>query len=126
MVLHDKILRLPDNHSAPTKNPMIIEQRTYDIKPGKLAAYLKTYETKGKPVQWEILGTPVGWYVSNDIGELSQVVHMWQYASLDERAARRAKLSADPRWQAYLADGLDHVQTMRNKILAPAPFFPGK
>ncbi|MEC9265588.1 MAG: NIPSNAP family protein [Pseudomonadota bacterium] len=102
---------------------MIVDHRTYSVIPGKLAELLKIYEELGLPPQRKYLGEPIGWYVSMDIGELNQVVHMWRYEDLADRAARRAKLAADPGWQAYLKQGMPLLQKMENKILSPAPFF---
>ena len=102
---------------------MIVDHRTYTLHPGKLPAFLKVYREKGYPVQSKHLGKPVGWYLSMDIGELNQVVHLWAYDDLSQRAARRAALNADPDWQVYLAEATPFVQHMENKILTAAPFF---
>jgi len=105
---------------------MIVDHRTYTVIPGKLPELLKIYEEYGLPLQRKYLGEPIGWYVSMDIGELNQVVHMWQYEDLADRAARRAKLAADPGWQDYIKFGMPLLQKMENKILSPAPFFKAK
>lgn len=102
---------------------MIVDHRTYDMIPGKLPEFLKIYEEMALPLQTKYLGAPVGWFVSMDIGELNQVVHMWKYDDLTDRAARRAKLAADPNWGAYIKAAMPLIQKMQNKILAPAPFF---
>jgi hypothetical protein len=102
---------------------LIIDHRTYTLIPGKLPGFLKFYEEVGFPIQTEYLGDPIGWYVSMDIGELNQVVHMWGYEDIADRAARRAKLAADPAWGDYLKEGMTYMQKMENKILTPAPFF---
>lgn len=102
---------------------MIIDHRTYTLHPGNLPAFLKIYEEKGLPIQRQHLGDPVGWYVSMDIGELNQVIHMWRYDDLADRAERRAKLAAEPAWQEYLKQGMPLLQHMENKILTAAPFF---
>lgn len=102
---------------------MIIDHRTYHVKPGKLADFLEVYSTLGFPVQKEYLGEPFGWFVSMDIGPLNQVVHMWRYESLADREAKRARLAADARWQAYLPKSMVFLDHMENKILRPAPFF---
>lgn len=102
---------------------MIIDHRTYTLHPGGLPKFLKLYEAEGLPLQRKYLGEPVGWYVSMDIGELNQVVHLWRYEDLADRSARRANLQADPAWQAYLAKGMPFMQKMENKILSAAPFF---
>jgi hypothetical protein len=102
---------------------MILDHRTYTLHPGKLPELLKLYETEGYPVQTEYLGKPYGWYVSHDIGELNQIVHIWKYTDLADREARRAKMAADPRWQAYAAKAMPLFQKMENKILRGTPFF---
>ena len=103
---------------------MILDHRTYDIVPGRIGELLKLYEAEGFPVQTEYLGQPYGWFMSMDIGELNQVVHIWKYESLADREQRRAKLSADPRWQAYLVKAMPMITCMRNKILRGTAFFP--
>jgi hypothetical protein len=102
---------------------MIIDHRTYAVKPGRLNDYLKLYEAEAYPLQLKHLGRNVGWYVSNDIGPLSQVVHMWAYDSLADREARRNALAADPAWGAFLAKAMPLLDSMENKILRPTSFF---
>jgi len=102
---------------------MIIDHRTYTAHPGKLNDFLALYAEQGFPVQVSYLGNCIGWYTSMDIGELNQVVHLWQYQDLADRAERRAKMNADPTWQAYLQAATPFLQKMENKILTTAPFF---
>ena len=102
---------------------MIVDHRTYNVKLGKLNEYLKLYETEALPLQLKYLGHCVGWYVSNDIGPLSQIVHMWAYKSLAEREERRARLAADPAWPRFLEKATQLLDSMENKILRPAPYF---
>lgn len=102
---------------------MIIDHRTYTLHPNKVNEFVKIYSEQGYPIQKKHLGDCVGWYVSMDIGQLNQVVHMWRYKDLNDRAERRAKMNADPAWQAYLQAVTPFLQHMENKILTPAPFF---
>lgn len=102
---------------------MIVDHRTYAVKPGRLNDYLKLYEAEAYPLQLKYLGRNVGWYTSNDIGPLSQVVHMWAYDSLADREARRNALAADPAWGAFLAKAMPMLDAMENKILRPTSFF---
>lgn len=102
---------------------MIIDHRTYAVKPGRLNEWLKLYETEAYPLQLKYLGRNVGWYVSNDIGPLSQVVHLWAYDSLADREARRGAMQKDPAWAAFLEKSATMLDSMENKILRPAPFF---
>ena len=102
---------------------MLVEQRTYTTHPGKWHAYLALYEAEGLEIQRRILGRLVGYYVSEMGGLLNQVVHMWAYTSLDERAERRAALLADANFQAYVQKMLPLLQKQESCILRPAPFF---
>ncbi len=102
---------------------MIVDHRTYNVKPGKLNEFLKLYEKEMLPIQLKHLGHCVGWYVSNDIGPLSQVIHMWAYKDLADRDARRTKMAQDPGTPAYMDKALPLLDSMENKILRPAPYF---
>ncbi|NDG47934.1 MAG: NIPSNAP family protein [Rhodospirillales bacterium] len=104
---------------------MLVEQRTYTLHPGTAGQYLKLYETEGMAIQKPILGRLVGYY-QTEFGTLNQVIHMWAYESLDERAAKRARLGADPAWQAYIGKTRPLIITQENKLLIPAPFLTVK
>ena len=102
---------------------MIVEERDYRVKAGKLGQFVAAYEKHGLPIQIELLGKFLG-YFTTEIGELNHVVAWWSYESLDERQARRDRMMADPRWQEYLrmVDGLLDVQNTR--LLRPTSFSP--
>lgn len=101
---------------------MLVEERTYTTHPGKWREYLALFEAEGLAVQRRILGRMVGYY-HTEIGELNQIIHLWAYTSLDERAERRATLLADPAFKAYVARMLPLLQRQESRILRPAPFF---
>lgn len=102
---------------------MIIDHRTYTCHPGKLNDFVAIYKEKGLPIQLRYLEKMVGWYSSMDIGPLNQVVHMWAFEDLADRAARRAKMAADPGWAVYLAAATPFLVNMENKILSATSFF---
>ncbi len=102
---------------------MIVEERSYTLQPGTTAEYLSRYERHGLPVQRPILGNLVG-YFSSEIGILNQVVHLWAYEDLGDRARRRAELQANPDWQAYIVTVRPFIVRQENRILIPAPFSP--
>ena len=102
---------------------MIVDHRTYTIHPGKTPTFTKIYQELGYPLQQRHLGDCIGWYVSMDIGELNQIVHLWRYKDLSDRAERRTKLAADENWMHYLTQATPLIQTMKNKILSAGPFF---
>ena len=102
---------------------MIYEMRTYRMKVGRVPAYLKLVAEEGIEVQKSHLGGLVG-YFSSEIGPLNEIVHVWAYADLADRAERRARLAADPRWQQFLPKIQALIETMENKILLPTAFSP--
>ncbi|MBK6658408.1 MAG: NIPSNAP family protein [Proteobacteria bacterium] len=102
---------------------MIVDHRTYTLHPGKLKAFVELYGSKGWPLQQQYLGDCVGWYSSMDIGQLNQVVHMWRFKDLNDRAERRARMMADPAWPVYAEAAAPLIQHQENKILSAAPFF---
>ena len=55
----------------------------------------------------------------------NNVAHLWSYGSMNARAETRAKVAADPEWQAFLAQPslLTH---MENTILLPTNYSPLK
>jgi hypothetical protein len=102
---------------------MIVEQRTYTLHVGKTPEYLRLYESEGMAIQTRILGRLVG-YFTTDIGPLNQIIHMWGYESLEDRARRRAQMQADPGWKAYVAKIQPLIHTQETKILIPTSFSP--
>jgi hypothetical protein len=102
---------------------MIVEERTYTVKPGTVHVYYQDYDPRGLAIQTRILGNLIG-YFHTEIGELNQVVHLWGYGSLAERERRRAVLAADPEWLDYLKQSPDIIVKMESRILTPAPFSP--
>lgn len=102
---------------------MIVELRRYTLHPGKVAQLLDLHEKEGLPIQGPVLGNLIG-YFSSDIGVLNEVVHLWGYTSLEDRALRRRQLSAHPDWPAYLDKVLPLIQRQESTLLTPAPFSP--
>jgi len=102
---------------------MIVEERDYRIKPGKLKQFIETYQAHGLQLQIEFLGRFHG-YFTTEIGELNHVVAWWSYESLDDRQERRSRMSADPRWQDYLTKVVDLIDIQNSRILLPTAFSP--
>jgi hypothetical protein len=102
---------------------MIVEERDYRLKPGKLGLFVSTYEKHGLPLQLKHLGQFLG-YFTTEIGELNHVVALWGYAGLDDRARRRAAMLADPQWQEYLGMVADYLDVQNTRILTPSSFSP--
>jgi NIPSNAP len=105
---------------------MIIDHRTYTLKSGVIKQYQTIYEEFGYPVQTEYLGQPLGWYTSTDIGALNQIVHLWGYDSLSDRAEKRGRLATDPRWPKYLELATPLIITQENKIITQPNFIKSR
>ena len=99
---------------------MIYEFRTYTLKPRTLKTFLQRFGD-ALPPRLEMSPLAAFWYT--DIGPLNQVVHMWAFEDLADRAARRAKMAADPGWAVYLAAATPFLVSMENKIVSPTSFF---
>jgi len=102
---------------------MIVEQRVYVVKPGKTPDFLKAVETLGLPVMRETLGGLIGYFVT-DVGPLNEVVHLWAYESLDDRARRRKTCAEHPGWPKFLAAVQPLFVRMETRAMTPAPFTP--
>jgi hypothetical protein len=102
---------------------VIVEERIYRVKAGKLSRYLQLVREEGLAIQQPILGNLIG-YFHTDIGPLNQIVHLWGYADLNDRAERRNRLAADPAWQAFLLKLTETLDTLENRILIPTDFSP--
>lgn len=102
---------------------MIVEQRTYTLHPGKVPEMVRLYGEEGLALQQKYLGRFIGYFTA-ETGNLNQVVFMWGFDSVDDRAARRARMAQDPAWQAYLQKVLPLVITQESRLLAPTGFSP--
>lgn len=97
---------------------MLVDERTYVLAPGCLKPYLACHVEQALPLMREHLGEPLAYFTGYD-GELNTFVHLWGYADAADREARRTRLYADPRWQAYRRDTgtRDWVLAQRNRLL---------
>lgn len=102
---------------------MFYEIRTYRLKNGAIPAYLKVVEEEGIAIQKQHLGDLLGYFFS-EIGPINEIVHIWGFASLDDRDARRGRLMADPVWLAFLPKTRDLIEVADNKVMKPAAFSP--
>jgi hypothetical protein len=100
---------------------MIYEMRTYRLYPGKVPDFMRILE-EGLPVR-EKHSKLVGMW-STEIGELNQVVHLWKYKDMAERAQVRQGLREDQEWHKIAAKLDPLIMKMENKILTTAPFSP--
>jgi len=107
---------------------MIYELRTYTVKQGMLPEVIKNSGTVSRDIRKDDYGKLEG-YWSTEIGPLNQVVHLWSYKDLNERARLRAELAKNPRWGAeYLPLIRPHLVRQDIRLLNPivGPVAPGR
>ena len=97
---------------------MIVEFRTYDIKPGSLAEVEKRFgEAYEKRKKYSELFA----FWHTEIGPLNQIIHVWPYKDLEERARIRAAAVNDKVWPPQTAEFL---VSQKSEIFVPASFCP--
>jgi len=97
---------------------MIYEIRTYRVKAGSVAEVEKrfgeAYESRKK--HSELFG-----FFHTEIGTLNEIVHIWPYPSLEERARVRAGASKEANWPPKVQE---FITAMRSEIVVPFPGVP--
>jgi hypothetical protein len=76
---------------------MIYELRTYTVKPGTVGDMVKAASTVSADIRGNNFGKLEGYWFT-EIGPLNQVLHMWSYSDLNERARLRGELAKNARW----------------------------
>jgi hypothetical protein len=106
---------------------MLIDHRTYTVRPGSMPQQLKLYEEYGLAAQKRHLGEPLAYLVAES-GELNTYVHIWVYKDAADREARRAAMQADPEWQTFMRKNVEAGNLIKqvNKLMTPAAFAPIK
>lgn len=106
---------------------MLYDVRTYVCRPGTIKAQLAIYAEHGYAVQKGHLGDPVLFLVT-ETGNVNSFIHIWAYADAQDRAQRRARMQADPRWVAYqkLTGDAGYLLSQDTQLMTEAPFFQPK
>ncbi len=104
---------------------MVVDHRTYDFHPGKLAGWLAAYGETGLAIQKKHLGQFL-FMGTTEVGPINQVIFMWAYESLGARARQRAAMAADPAWGEFakFTGGLGALKQQTNMIIKPTAFSP--
>ena len=96
----------------------VYELRTYRTHVGKTPEWLAHFQAI-MPVR-EKYSKRVGLW-QTEVAQLNEVVHLWAYRDLNERAAVRARALQDPEWQAFVAKTAPLLAEMRSVAMTPAP-----
>lgn len=97
---------------------MIYEFRTYTLKPRSLAEVEKRY---GEAYEYRKKYSPLTAFWHTEIGPLNEIIHVWGYRDLAERARIRAEAAKDPNWPPKIRE---FVVDQDVEVLTPFPFVP--
>jgi hypothetical protein len=104
---------------------MIVDMRTYTVRPGTLRRQLALYAEHGLLVQQRYLGQPFP-SLLGDVGDVNRCVHLWAYDDAADRARRHAAMQADPERQAHLkrTAAAGYLISRNNRLMCPEEFAP--
>ena len=97
---------------------MIYEFRTYTLKPRSLAEVEKRY---GEAYEYRKKYSPLAAFWHTEVGPLNEIIHVWGYTDLAERARIRAEAAKDANWPPKIGE---FVIDQNVEILTPFPFLP--
>lgn len=97
---------------------MIYEIRTYSLQPGSLAEVEKRF---GEAYQYRKKYSELVAFWHTEIGPLNEIIHIWPYEDMGERAHVRTEAAKEPNWPPKIND---FIRTMHSEILVPFPFSP--
>jgi NIPSNAP len=104
----------------PGKLGPIFELRRYFVKPGDGMRLTQERWEKKLPERTAI--SPLAFVGHTDLGQLNRYVHIWPYASLEERARIRKHAVDTGAWPP--PGGVDTLTSQENMIMLAAPFSP--
>ena len=103
---------------------MIYEIRTYGVKVGSLPEVEKRY---GEAYESRKKYSPLTAFLHTEVGPLNEIIHIWGYKDLAERAKIRAEAAKDANWPPKIQE---FIVRMQSEIVVPFPFTaelqPGK
>ncbi|HLF77123.1 MAG TPA: NIPSNAP family protein [Dehalococcoidia bacterium] len=97
---------------------MIYEIRTYTIQAGTTADFEKLWG-EAYPIRQKY--SPIVGFFHTEFGPLNEVIHIWPYESLEQRARLRAEAEKEQGWPP--ASG-KFIVNQRVEIVQPFPFAP--
>ena len=97
---------------------MIVEMRTYQLKPGTVPKFLDAFQA-ALPIR-EKYSKLAGFFFT-EVGELNQVIHIWPYESFEARTAARAAVMKEPGWPPATRE---FTVEQKSEIFLQAPFSP--
>jgi hypothetical protein len=97
---------------------VIYEIRTYRITPGSLPEVEKRF---GEAYEYRKKYSELTAFLHTEVGPLNEIVHIWGYEDLAERAKVRAEAAQNPNWPPKLGE---FITEMRSELVTPFSFVP--
>jgi hypothetical protein len=97
---------------------MIIEMRTYQLKPASIAQFEERF---GAALPTRQKFSPLAAFWHTEVGPLNQVIHVWPYDTFEQRMQVRAAASAAPGWPPATRE---FIVEQKSELFVPAPFSP--
>ena len=97
---------------------MIYEIRTYGLVPGSLAEVEKRF---GEAYEHRKKFSELAAFWHTEVGPLNEIIHVWPYEDMKDRARVRAECAIEPSWPPKINE---FVRTMESEILVPLSFSP--
>jgi hypothetical protein len=97
---------------------MIYEIRTYRVKVGSLPEVEKRF---GEAYENRKKISPLAAFWHTEIGPLNEIIHVWGYKDLAERARIRAEAAKDANWPPKIRE---FIVDQNVEVLNPFPFIP--
>ena len=95
---------------------MIVEFRTYRLKPGSIAEAEKRF---GEALANRTKVSPLGAFWHTEVGPLNRIIHVWPY----EDFAHREKVRSQ-KIEGWPPKTQEFIEEMNSEIFIPAPFSP--
>ena len=97
---------------------MIIEMRTYQLKPASIPQFEERFAA-ALPERQKF--SPLAAFWHSEVGPLNQVIHVWPYDTFEQRVQVRAAAIASGKWPPATRE---FVVDQKSELLLPAPFSP--
>jgi hypothetical protein len=97
---------------------MIIEVRTYQLKPASLVEVERRFG-EGLPAREKLSKLAAFWHT--EVGPLNEITHVWTYDTFEQRTATRAEAVKTGVWPPKIGE---FVVSMQSEIFIPAAFSP--
>jgi hypothetical protein len=101
----------------------VYELRWYRTHPGRSGEWISLFK-EILPVRAQFMRRVGVW--TTEIAQLNEVVHMWVFKDLNDRATSRARLGQNADWQTFVGKSVGLLAHMQSTILLPAAHSPMK